>query len=258
MANQEGDNEPTIVVGRRPVFELIRDAAREVDKVLIKQGTGGGVIADIRRMAHERGIQVQFVPASRLDRLAGGAGHQGVAAFSAPIPYLDLHELLQDAAPDLDTTRQTKPVLLLLDGIQDPHNFGAILRTAAATGVNGVVVPRHGMAPLGAVTVKASAGTAGRVPIARVGNLADTLYPLKERGFWILGASGEGAESVWDVDVDRPLAIVIGSEGSGLGKRIAGECDHLVQIPMRGDVESLNASVAAGVILFIATRTRLG
>ena len=258
MDKQEADNEPTIVVGRRPVFELIRDASREVDKVLIKQGTGGGAISDIRRMAHERGVQVQFVPANRLDRLAGGAGHQGVAALTAPIPYLELDDLLAGVAPDLDTTRRNKPVLLLLDGIQDPHNFGAILRSAAAAGIDGVVVPRHGMAPLSAVTVKASAGTAGRIPIARVGNLTDTLYPLKERGFWVLGASGDGSESVWDVDVDRPLAIVIGGEGSGLGKRVAGECDHLVHIPMRGDVESLNASVAAGVILFVATRTRLG
>lgn len=249
-------SEPLVIVGRNPVREALEDEAVEIEKILVKQGAGGGVIGRIRQEAKRRGVPVQFVPENRLARMAGGAGHQGVAAITAPFHYLDLDELLETVAADRDTVMSSKPVLLLLDGIQDPYNFGAILRSAVAAGVDGVVIPQQGMAPMSAVTLKASAGTASRMPIARVGNLADVLYPLKERGYWVLGADGRAEQSVWTCDWDRPIAIVLGGEGKGLQRRVADECDDLIRIPMRGDAESLNASVAAGVILFAAVRDR--
>lgn len=249
-------DEPQIIVGRNPVQEALRDLSTEIEKVLVKQGAGGGFISSIRREARERGVPVQFVPETRLNRMAGGAVHQGIAAITAPVAYLELDEMLLRIAGDVDEVRRQQPIILLLDGIQDPHNFGAILRSAVAAGVDGVVVPRQGMAPLSVVAVKASAGTANRIPIARVGNLADVLYPLKERGYWVLGADSGGGETIWTFDWNRPLAIVMGAEGRGLRRRVADGCDHLVSIPMRGNAESLNASVAAGIILFAATRDR--
>ncbi|MFW5973598.1 MAG: 23S rRNA (guanosine(2251)-2'-O)-methyltransferase RlmB [Bacteroidota bacterium] len=253
----EGRSGSTTVVGRNPVREALDDSSIEIEKVLIKQGAGGSSISEIRRLAHERGVPVQFVPVNKLDRLAAGASHQGVAAVTSPVPYLDLNDVLQAIAPDRESVNTSKPILLLLDGIQDPHNFGAILRSAVAADVAAVIVPRHGMAPVSSVTVKASAGTAGRIPLARVGNLGNTLYELKERGFWIAGADGLGETSMWEMDWDRPLAIVIGSEGKGLSRRVADECDYRVRIPISERAESLNASVAAGILLFVATRPRL-
>lgn len=249
-------DDSTAVIGRNPVREALADPSVEIEKVWLRQGIGGATIQEIRRLAKRRGVAVQFVPSVKLDRVSGGANHQGVAALTSPILYLELHDLMAQIAPQPGIARELKPMLLILDGIQDPYNYGAILRSAVAAGVAGIIIPRHGMAPMSAVTIKASAGTAGRVPIARVGNLADVLYPLKERGFWIVGAAGEGDRTMWEMDWDRPVALVIGSEGRGLGKRIAGECDHLVRIPMTGDAESLNASVAAGILMFVAARSR--
>jgi 23S rRNA (guanosine2251-2'-O)-methyltransferase len=244
------------IVGRNPVREALENDSVEVDKVLLKQGSSGAAISAIRSAARRRGVPMQYVPEAKLNRLAAGALHQGVAALTSPFSYLEVHELLEKVASNTDVVRAEKPVLLLLDGIQDPYNYGAILRSAVAAGVDGVIIPRHGMAPMSAVTIKASAGTASRIPIARAGNLADVLYPLKERGYWVLGADGKGERTVWDCDWDRPAAIVLGGE-SGLHRRVAEECDELIRIPMRGDAESLNASVAAGIMLFAATKSRI-
>lgn len=251
-----GDSTSTTIVGRHPVREALADPEIEIDKVWLKQGSVGGVIQDIRRLAKQRGVPVQFVPSAKLDRLAGGANHQGVAAHTSPVAYLELHELMAAIGGTPDEVRRKKPMVLLLDGIQDPYNFGAILRSAVAVGAAGVIISRHGMAPMSAVTVKASAGTAGRVPIARVANIADALYPLKERGYWAVGAAAAAEISMWEMDWDRPLALVIGGEGKGLGPRVAGECDYLVHIPMQGNAESLNASVAAAVLMFVSAGRR--
>ena len=148
------------------------------------------------------------------------------------------------------------PSLVVLDEISDPHNFGAILRSAVASGASGVIVPDRNQAPLGATALKASAGTAPRIPVARVTNLADALVQLKERGYWVAGLDGEAEKTVWTLDWDRPTALVIGSEGRGLRPRVRETCDYLVSIPMRGPAESLNASVAAGIALFAAVRGR--
>ena len=248
-------SDTTIIFGRIPVRETLeRDPAR-LEKVMLQKGAGGRDIAEIRRIASEAGIQVQYVPAVRLTQLAGGGNHQGVAAVSAPLPYADLTEMLGDIAATRDDVISKRPRVLILDGIQDPYNFGAILRSAVASGTSGVIVPERNMAPLNAAAIKASAGTAGRISIARVTNVADTIYELKERGYWIAGADSEGETSVWEMDWDRPLGLVIGSEGEGIRRRVLEACDYRIRIPMHGPAESLNASVAAGIILFAATQT---
>jgi 23S rRNA (guanosine2251-2'-O)-methyltransferase len=168
--------------------------------------------------------------------------------------------MLAGIAPNLDAVREAKPVLVVLDGVEDPHNFGAILRSAVAAGADGVIVPDRGMAPLSAVALKASAGTALQIPIARAGNLPEALHQLKERGYWVIGLdSGEGPgehTTVWDYDWDRAVALVVGNEGRGLRPGVRAVCDVRAAIPMRGPAESLNASVAAGIALFAAVRGR--
>jgi len=210
----------------------------------------------IRGLAANAGVPVQVVPVSKLRQMAGNVPHQGVVAVVAPVQYQEVEELLDAIAATPDEVREKKPVLVMLDEIQDPHNFGAILRSAVAAGAAGVIVPMHRMAPVSATTVKASAGTALRIPIARAKNLVDVIHQLKERGYWVIGLAGEGETSVWEMDWDRPLVLVIGSEGKGLRPRVRDACDMLVRIPMRGPAESLNASVAAGIALFAATRAR--
>lgn len=246
----------SLVVGRNPVREALERRPAEIEKVMLQKGASGRPIDAIRRVASEAGVAVQYVPPQRLERLAPGLNHQGVLAIAAPMAYHTLEDLLTRIAPDLDAVRQKKPMLLVLDGIEDPFNFGAMLRSAVAAGADGVIVPKDHMAPLNAAALKASAGTATRIPVARTGNLTEAIEQLKERGYWIAGAAGDGETSVWAMDWDRPLALVIGSEHRGLRPRVASACDHRVAIPMRGPAESLNASVAAGLLLFAAARVR--
>ncbi len=243
-------------MGRNPVREALERGARSIEKVMIQQGAGGRPIDEIRRAATAAGVPFQFVPAARLEKMAPELNHQGVLALAAPIAYRVLEEMLAEIAPDRDAVRDKKPLVLLLDQIEDPYNFGAILRTAVAAGVAGVIVPDRQMAPLNAAALKASAGTATRIPVARVTNVAETIQQLKERGYWIAGAMGDGDSSVWTMDWNRPLALVMGNEGKGLRRRVAEACDFRVAIPLRGPAESLNVSVAAGILLFAAVSVR--
>lgn len=253
-----------LLVGRNPVREALERGDGRLEKVLLQKGTHGSAIDAIRRAAKAANVPVQMVPAAKLNGLARGLTHQGVVAVTAPVAYLELHTMLATIAPDLDAVRAMKPILLALDGIEDPYNFGAILRSAVAAGAAGAVVPERGQAPLSATAVKASAGTALRLPIARVTNLADALHSLKERGYWIVGLDGGTGDdapertTVWAYDWQRPVVLVIGSEGRGLHERVRAVCDTLVAIPMRGPAESLNASVAAGIALFVASHARPG
>lgn len=244
----------SVIVGRNPVAEALERRPASIEKVLLQRGAKVG---HLRRAAADAGVPFQYVPAGRLNQVAAGLNHQGAVALAAPIAYRDADAMLAAIAPDLEAVRRTKPLLLLLDGIEDPYNFGAILRSTVAAGVDGVIVPKQGMAPLNAAAMKASAGTAGRIPVARVDDLARHLFALKERGYWIAGAVGEGEDTVWTLDWDRPLALVMGSEGRGLSPDVAEACDHHVAIPMRGPVESLNVSVATGILLFAAARVRM-
>ncbi len=247
-----------IIAGRNPVREALERGERSIEKVLLAKSKGSPTRAleEVRRAATEAGVPVQFVPQAKLNSLAPGITHQGVVAMAAAVEYADLEAMLHGVAPTPDVVREAQPVLVVLDEVSDPHNFGAILRSAVAAGASGVIVPDRNQAPLSATTLKASAGTAPRIPVARVTNLADALIQLKERGYWVVGLDGAGEETVWTLDWDRPIALVVGSEGRGLRPRVSATCDYLVSIPMRGPAESLNASVATGVALFAAVRER--
>ena len=247
----------SLIVGRNPVREALERGDARIEKVMVQKGAGGRPIQEIRHQAGALGIPVQVVPSQRLDRLAEGLNHQGVVAVAAPVAYLQVEALLHGIAADTDVVRSKKPLVLVLDRIEDPRNFGAILRSAVAAGVEGVIVPTQNMAPLNAAALKTSAGTATRIPIARIRILEDVLIQLKERGYWIVGAAGDGETTVWDMDWDRPLALVIGNEERGLHPKVERLCDYRVSIPMRGPAESLNASVAAGILMFAAARPRL-
>jgi 23S rRNA (guanosine2251-2'-O)-methyltransferase len=245
-----------LIAGRNPVREALQRGERSIEKVLLAQGSGGKAVDAIRFAAKEAGVPVQFVPQQKLTSVAPGVNHQGAIAIASALDYAVLEDMLHAIAPDPDAVRSTRPVLVALDGIEDPHNFGAILRSAVAAGAAGVIVPERKQAPLSATTIKASAGTAARIPIARVTNLSDALLQLKERGYWVAGLDGGAPETVWTQDWDRALVVVVGSEGGGLGTRVRETCDFLVSIPLRGPAESLNASVATGVTLFAAVRGR--
>ncbi|WP_412067774.1 23S rRNA (guanosine(2251)-2'-O)-methyltransferase RlmB [Rubrivirga sp. IMCC43871] len=258
MARRESRTD--VLAGRHPVREALDRADGRIEKVYLQKGVHGSAIDSIRRASKAAGVPAQMVPRQKIDALAPQVEHQGVVAVVAPVAYRDLDDMLASIAPTLDDVRAWKPVLVVLDEIEDPRNFGAILRSAVAAGAAGAIVPERHMAPLSAVAVKASAGTALQLPIARTGNLTDAIQNLKERGYWVIGLADDPgsaeATTVWDYDWDRPVAIVIGNEGGGLRTGVRQACDVLASIPMRGPVDSLNASVAAGIALFAAVRTR--
>lgn len=249
-------DDTSTIIGRQPVLEALDRDDLGIEKVMLEQDASGAEIGAIRKAAEERGTPVQYVPAARLRHEAEGAAHQGVVAITAPIQYREVDAMLSDIAPTWDAVQSKSPLLLVVDRVTDPRNFGAILRSAVAAGTDGVIVPTREMAPLNAAAIKASAGTAPRIPIARSDNLARLLTQLKERGYFVYGAEGTAETSVWDADWDRPVAVVLGSEGEGLAPAVADACDEQVSIPLRGPAESLNVSVAAGILLFAAARPR--
>jgi 23S rRNA (guanosine2251-2'-O)-methyltransferase len=252
MTGREANSgQEEIIAGRHPVLEALR-AGREIHKIWIAEGVRRELIQPIEAEARRRGVVVQTVDRRRLDQLAPGVAHQGVAAQAAAHRYAELDELLEAAE-----AKGEPPLLLLLDEIEDPHNLGSILRTAECAGAHGVVIPKRRSAGLTAAAYKASAGAAAFVPVARVTNLAQTIDRLKERGLWIAGADASAPDDVWRADLTLPLAIVIGSEGRGIGRLIRDKCDFLVKLPMFGRIQSLNASVAAGVLLYEAVRQRV-
>lgn len=244
------------LIGRQPVLEALEREDLGIEKVMLEQDASGERIGAIRAAAEERGTPVQYVPAARLRHEADGATHQGVVAITAPIRYREVNDMLADIAPTWDAVQTKNPLLLVVDRVTDPRNFGAILRSAVGAGTDGVIVPSREMAPLNAAALKASAGTAPRIPIARSDDLAQVLTQLKERGYFVYGAEGTAETLLWNAEWDRPVAVVMGSEGEGLAPGVADACDELVSIPLRGPVESLNVSVAAGLLLFAAARPR--
>lgn len=246
----ERDQREEIIAGRHPVLEALR-AGRAVNKIWIADGVKPALVRPIEAEARRRGVVVQTVDRRKLDQIAQGVVHQGVAAQAAARSYAELDDLL-----DIAAARGEPPLLLLLDEIEDPHNLGSILRTAECAGAHGVVIPKRRSAGLTAAAYKASAGAAEFVQIARVTNLAQTIDRLKERGIWIAGADASADGDVYDADLTLPLAVVIGSEGRGIGRLIRDKCDFLIRLPMAGRINSLNASVAAGVIVYEAVRQR--
>ena len=246
------------IAGRKPVREALEGESAALEKVLIEQGAGGPAIREIESAADRAGVPVQHVPPERMRHEASDLNPQGVLARAAPVAYRTLDDVLAEIAPTFNDVQQRCPLILVIDRITDPRNYGAVLRSAVAAGAAAALVPSRHMAPLSAVALRASAGTARRLPIARTSDLPRALQQLKERGYFVFGADPAADEPLWNADFARPLALVVGSEGEGLRPKVAEACDGLVEIPMRGPAESLNASVAAGVLLFEAVRARVG
>ncbi len=245
--NQTNHRPGNMLLGLNPVREALK-SGRPVDKVLLAQGDRSPRTAEIAGLAREKGVPVMKVDRARLDTLSGNARHQGVLAFVAAREYSTVEEILGGAG-DL-------PLLLLLDEINDPHNLGAVLRTAEAVGVNGVVIPRRRSVSLTPAVARVSAGAVEYVPVARVANLVQTIEMLKERGLWVVGADAGGPELYWQARLDGPLALVVGGEDKGLGRLVREKCDLLVRLPMMGRINSLNASVAAALLMYEALRQR--
>jgi len=240
-----------VAYGIHAVRVLLARHPQRVRRVLLAGGRDAGRLAEIHALAGRAGAQVSAVDDATLDRLAEGARHQGVVAELVPRagdPETQLEEALEAAAG--------APLLLVLDGVQDPHNLGACLRSADAAGVAAVLVPRDRAAGLTPVVRKVAAGAADTVPVVTVVNLARTLRALKERGIWLVGTDDAADKTLYEADLTGPVALVMGSEGEGMRRLTRECCDQLVSIPMAGAVESLNVSVAAGVVLFEAVRQR--
>lgn len=238
-----------LVYGINAVGEALK--ARKVERLVAVRGAGERVTALLDR-ARELRVPVEIVDKMAMDRLSRGGVHQNVAAHLAALPAYTLDEIL---AVPRDEGRE--PLLVVLDGIEDPHNVGAIIRTADAAGVDGIIRQGRHAAPLGGAVAKASAGAVSRVRIATVVNIARTLEELKEAGVWTVGLDGRATERYDQVDYTMPTAFVFGAEGTGLRRLVGERCDRLVGIPMSGDADSLNVSVAAGIALFEAVRQRL-
>ncbi len=227
-----------ILAGIHPVREALR-ALHPLDKILIAKGWAGPRVQEIIELARANSVPVRFEPRESLDRAAKGAPHQNVLAFGSAHKYVEFDAIVENAK-----------LLLVLDGVEDPHNLGAIVRTAHAAGANAIIVPERRAAPLTETVDRAAAGALEYLPIARVTNITQALEHLKERGFWIYGLDESGTEIYNEVRFTSPTAIVLGGEGKGLHQKVQKHCDVLVRIPMAGPVSSLNVSVAAGVALF--------
>lgn len=238
------------IEGRNAVIEAYR-AGRPIDKLFILDGCQDGPILTIKREAKAKQTPVKFVTKERLDQLSETGKHQGVIAYAAAYEYATVEEILDNARQ-----KGEAPFLFLLDNIEDPYNLGAIIRTANLAGAHGVIVPKNRAAGLTAVVAKTSAGALNFTPVARVTNLAKTIEELKKEGIWFVCAD-MGGTTMYDLNLKGPIGLVIGNEGEGVGRLVKEKCDMVASIPMKGDIDSLNASVAAGVLAYEIVRQRL-
>lgn len=245
MAEQNND----LIAGRNAVSEALR-SQRSINKILLQEGAHGGSLGEIIALAKEKGVPVETVKAEKLDKLAKGLRHQGVAALAAPIAFRTLDDVFARAAE-----KNEEPFILLLDELQDPQNVGALIRSADAAGVHGVLMPRRRSCPLNAVVAKISAGAVEYVPVVQIGNIAQTIEELKQRSCWVVGADMDGVD-FYAANMTGPIVLVIGAEGRGLGRLVKQKCDDVVSIPMNGGVNSLNASAAGAVLMYEVVRQR--
>lgn len=246
--NRKNDND--LIIGRNCVNEALR-SGRTIDKLFVAKG-GVPSVAPIIAKAKKSGVVIKEVDTKKLDYLSGGAVHQGVVAFAAAKEYSSVEDILNAAKE-----KNEPPFIIILDEIEDPHNLGAIIRTAECTGVHGVIIPKRRSAGLSFTADKASAGALEYVPVARVTNIAQTIDMLKEQGVWVYGADMDG-ECYCKANLKGAAALVIGNEGKGIGRLVREKCDCIISLPMSGKINSLNASVAAGVLMYEFARQRQG
>ena len=241
-----------MIEGRNAVIEALRTETA-IDKIYIAKGETDKTLGHIASKARDRGIVVVEADRRKLDHMSRTHAHQGVIALAAVREYVSVQSILEAAAE-----KGEAPLLVVCDEISDPHNLGAILRTAECAGAHGVIIPKRRSAGLTAVVAKTSAGAVSYMPVARVPNMAALLKDLKKQGVWVFGTAAEGTTTLYDADLKGPAAIVIGSEGDGMSRLVTENCDFLVSIPMKGQISSLNASAAAAILLYEAVRQRLG
>ena len=237
-----------MIAGKNPVLEALR-SGREMNKLWIAEGVKKTGVQELMDLAKEQGVLVQFVPKQKIDKLA--ENHQGIVASVAAYDYAQLDDLFEVAK-----AKNEDPFFLILDELEDPHNLGSIMRTADAIGAHGIIIPKRRAVGLTAVVAKASTGAIEHVPVVRVTNLAQTVDELKERGVWIAGTDAKGSADYRKMDATLPLALIIGSEGKGMSRLLKDKCDFLYHLPMVGHVTSLNASVAAALLMYEVYRKR--
>ena len=234
-----------IIFGRAPVLEALKNS-HPIDKIIIKSGPYAKSLIPVIDEAKKRNIVIQQADGARLDRMANGENHQGVIAMISAYSYVSVNDIISG---------KDNAFVIICDKITDPHNLGAIIRTANCVGADGVIIPKRDSAGVNSVVMKTSAGAVEYTPVAKVTNLASTIDELKERGFWITAADMDG-QSMYDIDFKGKIAIVVGSEGKGISRLVREKCDFIAQIPMYGEINSLNASVAAAVLMYEAIRQR--
>ncbi len=244
----DSDEVTGLIVGRNPVMEALK-SGKALDTIYVNENAGGSIGA-ITRIARERGIVIKNVSDQKLTQMCGGASHQGIIASGACAEYVSVEDILA-----ISKKKDTAPFIIICDEIEDPHNLGAIIRTAEAAGADGIIIPKRRSASLNATVFKTSAGAASWLPVARVANLGAAIDELKKNGIWIYGTDASG-ENYSDTSFTGPIGLVIGSEGFGMGRLIRDKCDFLVKLPMYGKITSLNASVAAGIFMYEAVRQR--
>ncbi len=239
------------IIGRNPVAEAVK-AGREIDKIIVKKGEIEGSLRPLIKKARTMGIPVIEAEKQKLDSLSDGGNHQGVIAYAAAHAYAEVNDILENAKK-----RGHAPFVIILDKITDPHNLGSIIRSANCAGADGVIIPKRGSVGLNETVAKTSAGAIEYIPVAKVTNIAQTIDKLKKGGLWIAGAEA-GGQTVYKADLSGAIALVIGSEGEGISRLVKEKCDFLVELPMFGNVNSLNASAAAAVLMYEVVRRRQG
>lgn len=247
----ENDEYIDQVEGRNAVLELL-ESERDINKILIANGEKHGSIYKIISIAKERKIPTTEVDRSKLNKISQTQNHQGVIAIVPPFNYCEVDEILE-----LANEKNEQPFILILDGIEDPHNLGSIIRTAETAGVHGIIIPKRRAAQVNATVNKTSAGAVEYMKIARVNNLVETIKELKEQGLWIFGTDMEAKTEYYNQDLTGPICLVIGSEGFGMSKLVKENTDVLIKIPMKGRISSLNASVSAGIVMYEVVKQRI-
>lgn len=232
-----------LIYGKHPVLETIKSGS-SIDRVILRQGTGGPIIGEIITAAKEKGIRIDRLPPEVFDKKFAMKAGGGAAVYISEVKTIEFEELLE-----ISLNSEETPLLVILDGIEDPHNIGAIARSVEGAGGSGIIIPQRRIAPLSMTAVKASAGALLHIPVCRTTNLNVAIKDLKSAGFWIYGADMSG-KNYLDVEFNEPAALVIGAEGRGVSRLVKKHCDELVSIPLKGKIESLNASVSAGILLF--------
>lgn len=243
------DHKNDYIIGKNPVLEAIK-SNRDINKIWISEGSQKGSMQSIIQAAKQRKIIIQYVPRKKLDEMVQGT-HQGIVAQVASYKYFELDELFKRAEE-----RGEEPFFMILDELEDPHNLGSIIRTADCAGVHGIIIPKRRSVGLTATVAKASTGAIEHIPVVRVTNIARTIDELKEKGVWIAGTDAKGTMDYREIDGKLPIALIIGSEGKGVGRLHKEKCDFLLRLPMKGHVTSLNASVAAALLMYEIYRKR--